>query len=208
MNILVGILTWLAKFSTDTISVLGYPGIVILMAFESMIIPLPSELVMPFAGFVASRGDLGFIGVVIASSLGSLIGSLISYYLGLYLGIPAIKKFGKYVLLNEEDLEKAERWFEKGGEKTIFISRFIPVVRHFISIPAGVARMNPKKFLIYTLVGATIWNTFLAWLGYILGENWAVVGQYSEWISIGVAILLLGGLVYFVYEHGIKRLRK
>ena len=208
MILITATMAWLAKFSTNLILSMGYPGVFFLMTLESMIFPMPSELVMPFAGYLAFRGELGFLGVVIASSLGSIFGSLLSYMIGRYAGTGVIKKFGKYLLLDENDLEKTERWFIKGGEKTILISRFIPVVRHFISIPAGVAKMDIKKFCIYTLIGATIWNTFLACLGYLLGANWFIVRQYSEYISIFVFVILVAGLIYFVYKHGIKRLRK
>ena len=200
------ILVWLANFSINTISALGYFGILFLMALESMIFPLPSELVMPFAGFLVSKGSFSFLTVLIVSTFGSLIGSLISYYIGKYLGIGFIKKFGKYVLLDEEDLEKTENWFAKGGEKTIFISRFIPVVRHFISIPAGVAKMNIEKFCIYTFIGAGIWNGFLLWLGYILGVHWQEVRNYSEYLTIVVTILLVLAVIYFVYKHIVKKL--
>lgn len=205
--IISAIIAWLAGFSTSLILSIGYWGVFFLMTLESMIFPMPSELVMPFAGYLAFQGELSFLGVIIASSLGSIFGSLLSYFIGKYAGVNAIKKFGKYVLLDEKDLERAEKWFAKGGEKTILISRFIPVVRHFISIPAGVAGMNIKKFCIYTLIGATIWNTFLAWLGYLLGANWFIVRQYSEYLSVTVFFVLVAGLVYFVYKHGIKRLR-
>jgi len=199
------IMVWLANFSIGAISFLGYPGLAFLMMLESMVFPLPSELVMPFAGFLISKGEMGFVWVIVFSTMGSLIGSLISYAAGRYLGIAVIKKFGKYLLMNKGDLLTSQRWFEKKGEKTIFISRFIPVVRHFISIPAGIARMNLKKFCVYTIIGATLWNSFLAWLGWLLGENWASVRHYTEYISVGVVILLLLGIIYFIHKHVVNR---
>jgi membrane protein DedA with SNARE-associated domain len=138
---------------------------------------------------------------VIFSTLGSIIGSLISYYIGKYGGNPLVKKYGKYVLLDEHDLEKTEKWFGKRGERTIFISRFIPVVRHLISIPAGIGKMNIWKFSIYTIFGAAMWNAFLAYLGYILGENWESVRKYSEYISISVAMVLIICCIYFLRKH-------
>ncbi len=194
-------LAWLGNFSKELIYVLGYPGLVILMAMESMVFPLPSELIMPLAGFLVAEGKFDFWLVALFSSLGSLIGSLISYYLGQFGGNPLIIRFGKYLFLDATDLQKTEVWFNKSGEKTIFISRFIPVVRHLISIPAGIAKMDLKKFCVYTVLGATAWNMFLAYLGFLLGERWSEVKHYSEFFSIPVALLLLVAGGYFVYRH-------
>jgi len=199
--IVTQILTWIGQIAVSTVHSLGYSGILIMMALESMIFPLPSELVMPFAGFLAIQGTFKFWMVVLFSSLGSIIGSLISYFLGYYGGNRLVKRWGKYFLLDEEDLLKTEQWFQKRGELTIFISRFIPVVRHLISIPAGIGKMNLEKFCFYTLAGATLWNTFLAYIGLKLGENWAIVRQYSEYISLPVAVLILVIGAYFVYRH-------
>jgi membrane protein DedA with SNARE-associated domain len=201
MGIVTEILGYIGKLCIDIINFLGYPGVFVLMALESMIFPLPSELVMPFAGFLVATGKMNFWFVVIASSLGSITGSLISYYIGCYGGEKFVLKWGKFFLLEENDLKITEKYFAKNGEKTIFISRFIPVIRHLISIPAGIGKMDIKKFSIYTLFGATLWNTFLAWLGYILGKNWEKVKQYSEYISIPVAIILVGLGIYFVVRH-------
>ena len=134
------LLEQLGQFCTKVILALGYPGIFILMTLESMIAPVPSELVMPFAGFLAAQGEFNLILVVFFSSLGSLCGSLISYYLGKKGGYPLVARFGKYFFLDETDLQKTTHWFERRGEKTIFISRFIPIVRHLISIPAGMGK--------------------------------------------------------------------
>ena len=195
------ILGSIGNLCIQIISTLGYPGLVILMAMESMIFPLPSELVMPFAGFLAADGKMGFLWIVIFSSAGSIIGSLISYYIGKHGGNKFILKYGKYLLLSEEDLFKTEDLFKRKGEKIVFVSRFIPVVRHMISIPAGIGKMDMKKFILYTVIGAGCWNTILAYLGFLLGENWEEVKHYSEFISIPVAILLIIGFVYFVWRH-------
>ncbi len=195
------IFSYIGELCISIILFLGYPGLFILMALESMIFPLPSELVMPFAGYLIATGHFSWAGIIIASSLGSLFGSLLSYYFGKHGGERTVRKFGKYLLLDAADLEKTEHWFRKSGGKTIFISRFVPVVRHLISIPAGIGKMDLKKFSIYTLLGAAIWNTFLAYLGYWLGSNWLMVRQYSEYLSITVAVLLIAAAVYFVYRH-------
>jgi membrane protein DedA with SNARE-associated domain len=195
------IFSYIGQFAINTIEFLNYPGLSILMALESMVFPLPSELVMPFAGFLSFEGKMNFGLVILFSSLGSLVGSLISYYMGLYGGKKFVLKFGNYILLDVSDLEKTEKWFNKKGKKTIFISRFIPIVRHLISIPAGIGKMNLKIFCLYTILGATLWNGFLAFSGYILGKNWNLVRHYSDYISIIITPILLFALVYFIYRH-------
>ena len=201
MSLIHDVLSQVGQVALGLISSLGYTGVFILMMFESMILPVPSELVMPFAGFLVVEGRFTFLGVIIASSLGSIVGSLISYYIGFYGGNRFVLRFGKYLLLDSEDLKKTEELFALRGEKTVLISRFIPVVRHLISIPAGIGRMDLKKFLIYTLIGATAWNGILAYVGYKLGEHWEDVRVYSEPLSMGMAvvIVIVGG--YFVYRH-------
>ncbi|MBI4983165.1 DedA family protein [Candidatus Woesearchaeota archaeon] len=194
-------LSAIGHLATQTISTLGYFGVFFLMMLESMIAPVPSELVMPFAGFLVTRGEFSFYLVIICSSLGSLIGSLISYYIGKYGGEAVVLRYGRYLLLDQHDLQRTQSWFNKKGEITVLISRFIPVVRHLISIPAGTGRMNLKKFCVYTLIGATLWNTFLAYLGLKLGENWAMVRQYSEYISVPTAIIILIVGLYLIYRH-------
>jgi membrane protein DedA with SNARE-associated domain len=201
MNMISIVLEYIALFAKDTILFLGYPGILILMSLESMIFPMPSELVMPFAGFLVAEGKFNFFLIMLFSSLGSIIGSLLSYYIGFYGGKRAVLKFGKYLLLDVSDLEKTEAWFKRRGEKIIFISRFIPVVRHLISVPAGIGKMNLKKFVIYTLIGATLWNAYLAYMGYLLGKNWQIVRNYSEYISIIVFVVILLFGIFFIYRH-------
>ena len=201
MPLVTSIINLLGQFIINVISALGYFGIFILMMFESMVVPIPSELVMPFAGFLISQNKFSFLLIILFSSLGSITGSLMSYYIGKYGGNAFIKRYGKYFLLDEHDLKKTEAWFKKSGERTIFISRFIPVVRHLISIPAGIGKMNLTKFSVYTLIGATIWNTFLAYLGYLLGENWESVKKYSEPLSIISAVILVILAIYFIYRH-------
>ena len=159
---------------------------------------------MPFAGFLIYEGKFSFLGVLIASSLGSLAGSLLSYYIGLYLGRPIVIRYGKYFLLNHHHLELTERFFKRMGDRAIFICRFIPIVRHLISIPAGIAEMNVKKFSIDTLLGATIWNMFLAFLGFKLGKNWDLIHKFSTELDLIVILVLIIAVVYFI----IKRLKK
>jgi len=179
----------------------GYPVLFVLMMFESMVVPIPSEIVMPFAGFLLAKGTFTWAGVVIFSSLGSLVGSLLSYWIGLYGGRSFLLKWGKYVLLDKEHLIKTEKWFKRRGSITIFISRFIPVVRHLISIPAGMAKMNIWLFMFYTLIGATIWNLILVYIGIVLNQQWHVVTSYTGIIDIIVLGILVLFVVWFVYKQ-------
>lgn len=197
----MGITEFLIHYFTLFIEKAGYFGVFVLMTLESMVAPVPSEAVMPFAGFLWFDGQMTFFWIIVASTIGSIAGSLISYYIGAYLGKPFVRKFGKYLLLNEHHLEITEGFFSKYGEKTIFISRFIPVVRHFISIPAGVGRMRMSKFIIYTTIGAGLWNAFLAYVGYILGSNWEKIRTYSEILDIIIVIAIVVALIYFVKKR-------
>ena len=186
-------------------SIGGYFGLFILMALESMVAPVPSEVAMPFAGYLALQGKFNFWIAVLVSSLGSVFGSLLSYYVGVCGGRPFVLKFGKYLLLEEEHLQWTEKWFKKQGEKTIFISRFVPVVRHLISIPAGIAKMHMRKFLVYTFAGAAIWNLILLYAGFKLGEHWDKIHQYSRELDIIFVIAVALFLAYFVWKHHKRR---
>ncbi|MFA7171252.1 MAG: DedA family protein [Candidatus Paceibacterota bacterium] len=197
---------FLIEFFTEIISSAGYVGLTLLMMLESMIAPVPSEAVMPFAGFLIYQGKMHWEAVVLFSTLGSIIGSLISYYIGMNFGRPLILKYGKYLLLNEHHLDLTENFFKKFGQKTIFISRFIPLVRHFISLPAGTARMNIWIFSLYTILGATMWNFFLTYLGYRLGSNWEVIRTYSEKLDVVVVALIIFVISYVFYKN--KKHRK
>lgn len=208
MGIISQALGYIGLMSMNIISFLGYGGVFFLMVLESMVFPIPSELIMPFAGFLIAKGEMNFPLVIIFSTLGSLVGSLISYYIGKYGGNKVILKFGKYMFLDETDLMKTEKWFSEKGEKTVFISRFIPVVRHLISIPAGIGKMDIKKFCFYTIIGAAGWNTFLAYMGFLLGKNWELVKHYSEFISIPTAIILVVVGGYFIYRHIKNKMKK
>jgi membrane protein DedA with SNARE-associated domain len=145
-------------------------------------------------------GQFTFTGVIIASTLGSIVGSLVSYAMGFYGGKPFIKRFGKFLLLDVHDLELTEKFFAKRGELTIFIARFVPVIRHLISIPAGLGKMKLGKFIIYTTLGAGLWNSFLAYVGFKLKENWAEVMKYSHTIDIVVVAILGFAFLYYAYK--------
>jgi len=173
----------------------GYWAAFPLMALESMIAPIPSEAVMPPMGFAVFRGTFTWYAALSVASFGSLIGSLISYYMGYFGGKPVVMKVGRFLLLNEHHLDLTTAWFNRWGSLTVFVCRFVPVVRHFISIPAGVARMSLLKFCIYTVIGATIWNGFLLWLGIKLQSHWESILKYRRPLDYGVVVLLVGCVV-------------
>ncbi len=200
----MGITQLLVDFSTQVIDHTGLVGIFLLMTLESMIAPVPSEAVMPFAGFLWFDGRLGFWAILLSSTLGSLAGSLISYYLGAHYSEILIKRWGKYLLLNEHHLDQTKNFFAKYGDKTVFISRFIPVVRHFISIPAGAGKMNIKKFILYTVIGAGAWNMFLAWVGYQLNSRWQEIQHYTHILDIMVVVVIVAAIGYFVWKRKVN----
>jgi membrane protein DedA with SNARE-associated domain len=186
------LLTWLV----DTIGTLGYPGIFLLMAMESSIVPVPSELVMPPAGYLAQQGQMHIGLAILAGTLGSLVGAYANYFAARYLGRPLLYRYGKYVLVGPEKLQRMETFFQRHGEISTFIGRLLPVIRHLISIPAGLSGMNHLRFSLYTLAGAGIWCTILAWIGYIIGENQQLIMQYSHqallWVVVASAALIAG----------------
>lgn len=195
----MGITETLCHYNTQFIQSCSYFGVFVLMTLESMIAPIPSELVMPFAGFLIFTGHFDPWAVMIASSLGSIAGSLLSYGLGV-LGEPVVYRYGRYLLLNQHHLEWTNKFFQRHGGMTIFIARFIPVVRHLISLPAGFARMPLPRFIIYTLAGATMWNMFLVYCGVRLKENWRVIQQYTHIIDYFVVAGMLAAAAYLVWK--------
>ena len=175
------IITVLSGFIVATISKMGYMGIVLLMAIESACIPLPSEIIMPFSGYLVSRGEMNLWGVGIAGAVGCVLGSLVAYWVGMYGGRPFIEKYGRYILLSRHDLDIADRWFAKHGEVIVFVSRLLPAIRTFIAFPAGVARMNLTRFVIYTFAGSLPWCLGLAYVGQKLGEQWDKDDTLKTW---------------------------
>lgn len=190
---------WLA----DTILALGYPGIVVLMAIESSILPLPSELVMPPAGYLAAKGQMNGVLAVAAGTLGSVIGALVNYGLALFVGEPLLRKYGKYVLVSNRSLDRSEAFFRRHGEISTLIGRLLPVVRHLISIPAGVSRMSLRRFILFTALGAGAWCAVLTYLGFIIGRHGerveAVIGDYVHRAFLSyvlpAVVILVGGYV-------------
>lgn len=188
----------ISRIAVRVLDTTEYAGACLLMALESMIAPVPSEAVMPFVGFQVADGKWNLWLAMLATSLGSIIGSLLSYWMGYAGGKPAVLRFGKYLLLNVHDLEMTERYFHRRqGLMTVFIARFIPVIRHFISIPAGIGKMPLVPFLLVTFLGSTLWNGFLLALGMKLREHWTVVQRYSHQVDIVIVVLAVIVLVWF-----------
>lgn len=191
----------ISQFAIHVLETTGYAGAALLMALESMIAPVPSEAVMPFVGFLVADGKWGPAEAVLATSLGSLAGSLVSYVMGYYGGRPFVLKVGKYLLLDKHDLEMTERFFHRtGGVWTLFICRFIPVVRHLVSIPAGIGKMRFWPFVLATVAGATLWNSFLLACGYKLRENWEMVQTYRhhfDGLIIGMLVISIAWYVWY-----------
>ncbi|MBI2046522.1 MAG: DedA family protein [Parcubacteria group bacterium] len=192
---------YLLNLFVSIINAGGYGGVFFLMILESMIFPVPSEAVMPFAGFLWFSGTMSFWPIVFASTLGSIIGSLVSYAIGFYGGRAFILHYGKYFFLNEKHLLMTENFFSKFGNKAVFFSRFIPVVRHLISIPAGIGEMPLARFTLYTAIGAGMWNSFLAYVGYLLGSNWTEIKKYSEGIDIVIFAVIVAYCGYWLYRQ-------
>ncbi len=194
----------LANFVIQTISNTGYLGIFFLMVAESSLIPIPSEIIMPFSGYLASTGKLNPILIILAGSIGNLVGSLVAYFIGVKLGREFIVKYGKYILLKKSHLEWTESYFKKYGDRSTFVSRLLPAIRTYISLPAGVAKMNLKKFSTYTFAGSIIWSTMLTYVGSTLGDQWTKIRHYSDYIDGAVII----GLVIIIIIIAKKRIAK
>jgi membrane protein DedA with SNARE-associated domain len=192
----------------DTIGSMGYPGVFLLMAMESSIIPVPSELVMPPAGYLAYQGKMNITVAILCGTIGSLVGAYANYYAARYLGRPLIIKYGKYVLIPPDKFERVEKFFLSHGEISTFIGRLLPVVRHLISIPAGLAGMNHFRFSLYTLLGAGIWCSVLAFIGYFIGENQQLIMQYAHqaviWVVIASCLMVAAYVWWHRRRSGIK----
>jgi len=195
------IIMLIAVWIIGVISTMGYAGIILLMAIESACIPLPSEIIMPFAGFLVFKGELVLWIVAVAGAFGCVVGSIPAYYLGMYGGRPLVEKYGKYVLISHKDLNIADHWFGKHGDIIIFVARLLPAIRTFIAFPAGVARMNMPKFIAYTFVGSLIWCFVLAYLGMKLGENWVTLKIYFHQFHYIIAGLGLIFVTWYLRRH-------
>ena len=198
---MTSIIELVSNFAINIISSLGYWGVFIGMTIESACIPLPSEVIMPFAGFAVSEGKMTLLGITIVGTLGNLLGGLIAYFVGLKGGRPFLEKYGKYVLISHSKLDQADHWFEKYGHEAVLISRMLPAIRTFISLPAGIARMDIKKFAIYTFLGSLPWTFALGYIGVQLGPHWELIKGYFHILDVIVAIGLAGFIAYLVYKY-------
>lgn len=198
------ILSWLASFVISIISTTGYFGVTVLMALESAGVPIPSEVVMPFSGYLVTAGRFSLWLATFWATIGNLFGSLALYVIGYYGGRRVVKKYGRYFLISEEGMDKSEEWFKKYGSLAIFFSRMTPIIRTYISLPAGVAKMNLPKFLGYTFAGSVPWNFALAYIGLVLGENWKGIETYFREFDYVILILIVIGIVWWARRHLIK----
>jgi membrane protein DedA with SNARE-associated domain len=200
------ILTGISGLIITAISTLGYGGIVLMMAIESACIPLPSEVIMPFSGYLVARGELHLNLVAIAGAIGCLLGSYAAYFIGATGGRLFLERYGRWVLIAPHELEVADRFFDRWGAEAVFFSRLLPVVRTFIAFPAGVARMRLLPFTIYTLIGSYIWCLILAFAGMKLGQHWNKLGPYFHRSDDVIGLLLVIGVGLLLYNR-IKGLR-
>lgn len=207
---IAGIIEKLALFTTAVISAMGYGGVVLLMGIESACIPLPSEIIMPFAGYLVYQGQFTLHGAALAGAVGCVAGSIPAYYVGMYGGRPAIERWGRYVLVSHREMEFADRLFARWGQWVVLVGRLLPVIRTFIAFPAGVARMDMTRFVVYTFAGSYPWCLGLTWVGMKLGEKWnqderlrAAFHRFD--LAIGVALAAL--VVWFVW-HKVREARR
>jgi len=201
---LIEMLSPLVQFIASTIAALGYGGIFLLMVFESALIPIPSEIIMPFSGFLAATGKLGLIGVILAGSFGNLVGSVATYFLGIKLGRVFLIKYGKYIFFKPHHLVFIEEQFHKYGDKIVFVGRLLPGIRTYVSLPAGIGRTNFLKFTVYTLAGSLIWNTILTYAGFQLGRNWRHIDKYSIYFDVIAIIAVISFIIWIVYKNRTK----
>jgi membrane protein DedA with SNARE-associated domain len=198
----------MVEWIQQTMTALGYPGIALLMFLENVFPPIPSELIMPLAGFTAGQGELSFVGVVLAGALGSLLGQLPLYYLGRWVGedklVAWADRYGKWIAVSGDDVKQADDWFDRHGHKAVFFARLVPALRSLISIPAGLSEMHLGTFLLYSAFGTGLWAFILAALGSLLGQNYELVDTYLG----PVALVVLSGMVIFAIVWVVKRRRK
>ncbi len=211
MSGLVGkVIEALAVFTTGVISAMGYGGVLLLMAIESACIPLPSEIIMPFAGYLVYRGQFTLEGAALSGALGCVVGSIPAYWLGQYGGRPVIERWGKYVLVSHKELDFADRLFRSHGQWVVFAARLLPIVRTFIAFPAGVARMPMGKFVVYTFAGSLPWCWGLAWVGMKLGEAWhtdpRVKALYHRF-ELAIVVAIAAAAIWFVW-HKVRGARR
>ena len=201
---MVGIVETITNFAIYLIENLGYWGVFIGMTLESACIPIPSEVIMTLAGFVVYEGKMSLIGITAVGVMGNLTGSLIAYFVGLKGGRPFLEKYGKYVFISHNRLEMAHNWFDRYGDEAVLISRVLPIIRTFISLPAGIAEMDLKKFILYTALGSIPWCFALGYIGVMLGPNWNIIEKYFRYMDILVVIGIIVLAIYLIYKYWYK----
>lgn len=191
----------LANFVVHTIGSIGHVGIFLLMLAESCGIPMPSEVIMPFSGFLVADGQMNFWTVTLLGTFGNLGGSLLAYWIGYVGGRPLIEKYGKYILISKHDLDLADKWFINYGSATTFFGRVLPIVRTYISFPAGIAKMDVKKFSLYTFLGALPWCAALTYAGVKMGSNWDLIREKLHKFDLLMAVLIIVFVVLYIWRH-------
>ena len=195
----------LGEWVTGIVESLGYVGVAVLIALETIFPPIPSELILPLTGFLTGQGRMWLPGAIVAATVGSVVGALALYGLGAWLGEDRLRglvaRFGTYLQVDEEDLDRANRWFGKHGGKAVLIGRLVPVIRSLVSIPAGVRRMSLWSFVLYTAIGSSLWNSLLIGLGWWLGARWQVARQYAQYVEYVVLATLVLAIVWFVAKR-------
>jgi membrane protein DedA with SNARE-associated domain len=191
----------LLQIIKDGVQSMGYAGVILMMAIESANVPLPSEAIMPTAGLLVQKNLMNFHLAALAGAIGCLLGSIPSYFLGLYGGRPFVEKYGRYILVSTKDLEAADRWVDRFGDWAFLVCRMLPVVRTFISFPAGVLKAHFGIFCLFTFVGSLIWCYFLTWVGIKFGENMETFVSIWHKFDIAIVILVVGGFGYYVWRH-------
>ena len=200
MAIVLELLKPLIEFITSFIGQVGYGGIFFLMILESALIPIPSEIIMPFSGFLSSTGTLDPLLVTLSGSIGNLVGSVLTYYLGIKAGRKFILKYGKYILFKKEHLETTENLFKRYGDRISFAGRLLPAIRTYVSLPAGIGKTNLTKFVTYTFAGSVVWNSMLTYVGMSLGSNWKNIDKYSVYLDIAALLAVAVFIIWFVYN--------
>ena len=196
-----GIFGDVGAWVVNAIEAFGYVGLALIVALENIFPPIPSEVVLPMAGFLASQGRMALAGAVVAATVGSLLGALVLYWVGYALGPDRsrsfVHKYGRWAMISEDDLDKAQAWFDDHGRAAVFFGRLAPLVRSLISLPAGVARMSLVPFVIYTTLGSGLWNGVLIGGGWLLGDNWELVSGYQKYFGYAVVAILVGLVAWF-----------
>ncbi len=197
----------IAQSLKDFVATVGYPGLFLLVMVESTVVPVPSEIVLPFAGWLAADGKMSLPLVLVVNSAGALVGSGLSYWFGAAGGKRLLLRYGRFIFITPADIERTEAFFARRGRVTVLVARFVPVVRHIISIPAGVARMPLGAFLLQTFIGATVWGSFLVMLGYELGEKWESVAKQLKQADLAIGVVIVVAFVALAVRFVVRRRR-